>query len=431
MSGNYGKYPYVSLAQTKNYLNITSSNEDARLSNLISYACGVVENYIGQEVLSNSYIETLNGGKASVFVSRLPLQTVYSLLEYDGTNYRKLNNPQTDGSSVTSINSNYSITINGGPKLKSRYKKFGNSSGFFDGTDDYLSIPDSNDWYFSDSDFTIDVQVRANSYQSNSVFISQTQDASNYWALGYNNVEGSYFKAYEGGVETINVSHSNTTGYTANTFHHFEIVRNSSSLSLYRDGTEIASQTTSNVMPDITGALEIARQNVSSSYNYFNGFLDEIRLSHIARNLSNFTSPAHQYSTDDDTKLLIHFDGENDSSSFSDDHSTQEDFLFYPETGKVTKNIGDGTGDFGLTIVGASIFKNYPRGIKVSYKAGYDSGNVPNDLILATMDYIKMLHKDRQESQSFSLQGESVKSVDLSGNFPSHIRRVLDLYRVI
>ena len=47
MSSNYGKYPYVTLAQIKNYLNITSSNEDARLSNLISFACGAVENYIG------------------------------------------------------------------------------------------------------------------------------------------------------------------------------------------------------------------------------------------------------------------------------------------------------------------------------------------------------------------------------------------------
>jgi hypothetical protein len=431
MSGNYGKYPYVSLSSVKNYLNISSTNEDARLSNLISYACGVVENYIGQEVLSNSYTETLDGGKASIFVSKLPLQTVYSLVEYDGTNYRKLNNPQTDGISVTSINSNYSITIQGSPTLKTRYKKFGDSSGQFNGSTDYLSVPDSNDWYFSDSDFTIDVQVRANSYQSNAVFISQTQDSSNYWSLGYNTVEGAYFKAYEGGTETINVSHASTSGYSANTFHHFEIVRNSGTFSLYRDGTQIALQSTSNVMPDITGALEIARQNVAASYDYFTGFLDEIRVSHVARNSTSFTAPAYQYSTDDNTKLLIHFDGENDSSSFSDDHSTQEEFLFYPETGKITKNIGDGTGDFGLTLVGASIFKNYPRGVKVTYKAGYDSGSVPNDLVLATMDYIKMLHKDRQESQSFSLQGESVRSVDLSGNFPAHIRRVLDLYRNI
>lgn len=431
MSGNYGKYPYVSLAQVKNYLNISSTNEDARLSNLISFACGAVENYIGQEILSNSYSETLDGGRAAIFVSRIPLQTVYSVLEYDGTNYRKLNNPQTDGMSVTSINSNYSITIHGSPVLKTRYKKFGSSSGFFNGTDSWLSVPDSNDWYFSDSDFTLDIQVRANSFQSNASFISQAQDSSNYWSLGYNTVEGAYFKAYESDTETINVSHGSTTGYTANTFHHFEIVRSGTDLSLYRDGVEIASQTTSNVMPDITGALEIGRQNVAASYDYFNGFLDEVRVSHVARNLAAFIAPSYQYSTDDDTKLLIHFDGENDSSSFSDDHSTQEDFLFYPETGKITKNIGDGTGDFGLTIVGASIFKNYPRGIKVKYKAGYESSNIPNDLTLATMDYIKMLHKDRQESQAFSLQGESVRSTELSGNFPAHIRRILDLYRNI
>lgn len=431
MSSNYGKYPFVSLVQIKNYLNITSSNEDARLSNLLAFACGAVENYIGHEVLSNSYSEVFDGGKSSVFVSRLPLQNVHSVTEYDGTAYRRLNNPQTDGSSVTRINSNHTMTSSGGPVLKTRYKKFGDSSAFFDGSDDFIYLADSDDWYFADSDFTIDMQVRSNSYSANTIFMSQAADVNNLWSLGYDTTNGFTFRAVSAGTEVVNVTHAASTGYSANTFHHVEIVRSGSSWTLYRDGTSVGTQTTSNVMPDISAQLEIARQNVTSNYQYFNGFVDETRISHVARDTAAFTAPAYQHATDDNTVFLSHFDGSNDTATFQDDHATVEDFLFYPDTGEINKNIGDGTGDFGLTIVGASTFKNYPRGVRVTYKSGYDSGSVPQDLLMATMDYIKMLHKERQESQGFTFQGESVQNVALSANFPAHIRRILDLYRVV
>lgn len=428
---SYGKYPYITLNQVKNYLNISSTNEDARLSNLISYACAAVENYIGFEVLSNNYSEVFDGGHASVFVSRLPLQQVYAVNEYDGYAYRRLANPQTDGSSVTRLQSgNAVLTTNGGPVLKSRFKKFGESSAFFNGSTDYLTSGDSDNWYFGDSPFTIELQVRANSYSSNLTFISQAADSNNYWSLGYDTTNGYNFRAVSGGTEVANVTHANNTGYTSNSFHHVEIARSGSTFKIYRDGVELGTQTTSNVMPDISGSLEIARQNVSSTYNYFKGFIDELRISHTARHTDDFTPPTYQHSTDDNTVLLVHFDGPNDTSQFSDDHATVEQFIFYPVTGEITRNVGQNTGDYGLSLVGAIVFKNYPRGVKVDYKAGYDSGSVPYDLSLATLDYAKMLHKDRQESQGFTFQGENIQDRALSSNFPPHIKRILDLYRI-
>lgn len=428
---SYGKYPYITLGQIKNYLNITSSNEDARLSNLISYACAAVENYIGFEVLSNNYSEVFDGGKASIFVSRIPLQQVYSVDEYDGSAYRRLSNPQTDGSSVTRVQTGSAIlTTNGNPILKTRFKKFGDSSAYFNGSTDYLSTSDSDNWYFGDSSFTIDMQIRANSYSSNQTFISQVSDDNNYWSLGYNTINGYTFLALSDGVEVSNVTHANNTGYVSNSFHHIEIVRNGTNFKLYRDGIEIGNQITSNVMPDINGPLEIGRQNITTDYNYFKGFIDETRISHIARHTDSFVAPSYQHSTDDSTVLLIHFDGPNDVQQFYDDHNTVEQFIFYPVTGEITRNVGENTGDYGLSIVGARTFKNYPRGVRVSYKAGYDLGSIPYDLSLATLDYVKMLHKDRQESQGFTFQGENIQDRALSSNFPPHIRRILDLYRI-
>ena len=62
---NLGKYAFVSLAQVKDYLSISSNSQDARLANIINYATGVVEHYIGQEILANDYVEVFDGGKTS------------------------------------------------------------------------------------------------------------------------------------------------------------------------------------------------------------------------------------------------------------------------------------------------------------------------------------------------------------------------------
>ena len=94
---NLGKYPYVSLAQVKDYLSISSNTADARISNVIHYATGMVEHYIGQEVLANDYVEVFDGGKPSVMVSRLPLSNVYQVTEFNGEEDQVLDDPSTIG----------------------------------------------------------------------------------------------------------------------------------------------------------------------------------------------------------------------------------------------------------------------------------------------------------------------------------------------
>ncbi len=63
---NLGKYPYVTLAQIKDYLTISSDKHDGSISNAISYATAVVEHYIGQQILANDYFEVFDGGQTGV-----------------------------------------------------------------------------------------------------------------------------------------------------------------------------------------------------------------------------------------------------------------------------------------------------------------------------------------------------------------------------
>ena len=122
---NLGKYPYIALADVKDYLSINSDTHDGRLANATNYACGVVEHYIGREVLANNYQETFDGGFSSVFTSRLPLANVYSVFEYDGTRYESLDPPASGGTMVNLDTDNHTMDVSGDTHLTTRIKKFG------------------------------------------------------------------------------------------------------------------------------------------------------------------------------------------------------------------------------------------------------------------------------------------------------------------
>ena len=80
--------------------------------------------------------------------------------------------------------------------------------------------------------------------------------------------------------------------------------------------------------------------------------------------------------------------------------------------------------------------KYFPSGVgavKVTYNAGYSA--TPDDLKLALFDlvnyYMKDEHKERRTLGGATLQNQGTSGIRTSSDFPDHIKRVLDLYRVI
>jgi hypothetical protein len=139
--------------------------------------------------------------------------------------------------------------------------------------------------------------------------------------------------------------------------------------------------------------------------------------------------------------VLVHFDGKNNDTTITDVHNNPNDFTFARDTGEITRYIGSvgARGKFpmssnkypALTLAGPPAFAAFPSGVTVTYRAGYEAGDVPFDLQVATLDYIKLLYKQDQEKKGFSFEGESGDRFPLAGNFPPHIRRILDFYRII
>ena len=80
--------------------------------------------------------------------------------------------------------------------------------------------------------------------------------------------------------------------------------------------------------------------------------------------------------------------------------------------------------------------KNYQKGfgaVQIAYRSGYSA--VPSDLKLAVMDlityYLRDEHKSRRTMQGATIESQGSSSVRNNTDFPDHIKRVLDLYRVI
>jgi|TARA_R110002167_G_scaffold64992_3_gene183863 hypothetical protein len=80
--------------------------------------------------------------------------------------------------------------------------------------------------------------------------------------------------------------------------------------------------------------------------------------------------------------------------------------------------------------------RSFPRGmgsVQIAYRAGYSA--TPKDLKLALFDlvtyYLKDEHKERRSIAGASLQNQGTSGMRDNTDFPDHIKRVLDLHRVI
>jgi len=424
---NLGKYTYVDIGQLKDYLAISSNTLDARTSNIIYYATSVIEHYIGQEIKANNYTELFDGGSSSVFVSRLPLNNVYQVSEFNGVNYSTLSDPTSLGTPVISDSPSVSLTMVGATNT-SRIKKFGSSSVVFN-SDDYIigtAVPYS--LQLEEGDFTIEMFVRVdeNTLQDNIVFSLNT-DSFNYLRFSLANQYGLAFEANVAGALT-RVTGANTSiesqEFSKRKWAHIGVSRvlEDEKIYLSYNGNIIANTSYAVSNHTFTSNVVIGET--------FKGYIDELRVSSIARYTENFTPPTHRFSTDDDTVLLTHFDGKHNTRSISDVHSKPGEYIFNRNTGEISKAVLTGSNP-NISINSLQKFNDYPSGVKVEYRAGYEEGNIPYDLQLVTLDYIKILYKQTQEKQNFSFEGEKGEAYSLSGGFPPHIRRVLDLYRIL
>jgi len=173
------------------------------------------------------------------------------------------------------------LTVNGNTNTSTAQSKFYGSSGFFDGTGDYLSGTNA-DFAFGTGDFTVECWARLSSVTTEQNFVSTRTAAgsSTAWSLSMS----SSSKVY---VYTSGFVATGSTSLTANAWNHIAITRSGSTFRIFVNGVQDASATNSQDFS--TQTLGIGLSSDGAQYP-LTGYLQDVRLyKGVAKYTSNFS----------------------------------------------------------------------------------------------------------------------------------------------
>ena len=202
----------------------------------------------------------------------------------------------------------HTVTANGNAQIDTAQSKFGGASGLFDGSGDYLTIPNHADFAFGGGDFTVDFWVRFNALPTAGNFATfYGRDVSSHdLQLDINNSAGTYkvrFIPYISGAKLV--VNETWSGLTTGVWYHVAFVRSGNTWGVFIDGTLLPTGSQSGTLDTTTDTISIGR-HTSGSPREFNGWIDEFRISKgVARWTANFTSPASAYTIPNPAVLTL------------------------------------------------------------------------------------------------------------------------------
>jgi len=166
----------------------------------------------------------------------------------------------------------------------------------FDGTGDYLSVPDHADWTLGTAEFTFDEWLNS-PLNSDECIISQETDNGNYWEWELESTGALHFHYIAGSSSEETVLIETASGVvSANTDTHVALSRDSSgTYYVFVNGELKYTETDTDSIADLTGDLLIGYVDYGTA-EPFEGWMDEVRVSNgVARWTSNFEPPISEY----------------------------------------------------------------------------------------------------------------------------------------
>ena len=205
---------------------------------------------------------------------------------------------------IDNSTNNFTITVAGNTSINSfdpfvpntSYSTYG--SAYFDGTGDYLSVPDNNAFALSNSNFTMEAWIYPTATGNYPTIAAQYGFANNssfFWSLGPTATPRDvYFIAYLSG-NNVTVQASNVV--VLNIWSHHAVVRNSTTLTYYINGVSVSTASIgSSTIIDSTRLFTIgnAGDGAGDYTSYpFTGYISNFRLVNgTAVYTTAFTPPA-------------------------------------------------------------------------------------------------------------------------------------------
>ncbi|MCX5792531.1 MAG: hypothetical protein NTY45_10040 [Elusimicrobia bacterium] len=170
------------------------------------------------------------------------------------------------------------VTSNAGAAIDTAQSKFGGASGqFVSASSQYLSIPDSADWYFGTGDFTVDLWVRFNSLPANnarSFLFGQSVDNNNRMDFQLFNNGGSYeweYRVRSGGTYLMQYQTGART-ITTGTWYHVAFVRSgTTNFYIFENGVNagaaLVAGSASASIPDYAGSAYVANNGLHPAHS--------------------------------------------------------------------------------------------------------------------------------------------------------------------
>ena len=183
----------------------------------------------------------------------------------------------------------------GNAQIDTSVVKYGTSSMYFDGTGDYLQAPNNPNFQIGSGNFTIEMWLYIPSLPSaykrvfgvtNPTISAATDESVNFEITNGNKMGGTVV------VSSTYYSVTDTSDIPTNVWAHWALVRNGSSLILYRNGVSVSTTSISGSSNWGSGFNLYVGRWVSSSARDYNGYIDDLRITKgVARYVGNFTPP--------------------------------------------------------------------------------------------------------------------------------------------
>jgi len=207
----------------------------------------------------------------------------------------------TSGSTtITDSSSNaVAVTANGNAQIDTAIKKFGSGSIEFDGTGDYLTLGSGTPNYpnFGTGPFTIEMWIYNTTSGSQALFNTHRAGVSSgmYFSINTNNalIHGSFGNGDNGNNITAN------NVISLNTWHHIALCREGTGTNqtkIFVDGTAVLTYTDASNYASYTYGPYLASYDAGGTTAEYIGYVDEFRISTVARYTSNFTAPTAAFS---------------------------------------------------------------------------------------------------------------------------------------
>lgn len=202
-------------------------------------------------------------------------------------------------------------TSNGNAQVSTSVVKIGTGSYTSNSLAGYLNITPTTGFAFGTGNFTIEYWINTSSPATLQGVIGMRPQSTNglYPAMAIVSNKVVFY--------IQNATRLSSNDLTANQWYSIALVRSGGNNLLFQDGVQIGAAYV-NASAYLCNRLIIGADDYFIGGSPLRGYLDEIRISNVARYTSNYTPQTTPFTTDQNTLLLLHCDGTNGSTSFPD-----------------------------------------------------------------------------------------------------------------